>query len=75
MKKLVEHIDDYESVIKIRTRRSGVQIYIEVFLGFDPNLKMAEVQEKINHLTIAIKSTFEGSEVVVVPSAEANAFE
>ena len=75
MKKLVEHIDDYESVIKIRTRRSGVQIYIEVFLGFDPNLKMIEVQDKIDHLTIAIKSTFEGSEVVVVPSAEANAFE
>jgi divalent metal cation (Fe/Co/Zn/Cd) transporter len=75
MKKLVEHIDDYESVIKIRTRRSGVQIYIEVFLGFDPNLKMIEVQDKIDHLTIAIKSTFEGSEVVVVPSAGANAFE
>jgi ferrous-iron efflux pump FieF len=75
MKKLVEHIDDYESVIKIRTRRSGVQIYIEVFLGFNPNLKMIEVQDKINHLTSAIKSTFEGSEVVVVPSAEANSFQ
>jgi len=75
MKKLVEYIDDYESVIKIRTRRSGVQIYIEVFLGFNPNLKMAEVQGKIDHLTSAIKSTFEGSEVVVVASAENNIFE
>jgi cation diffusion facilitator family transporter len=74
MKKLVEHIDDYESVIKIRTRRSGVQIYIEVFLGFDPNLKMLEVQDKIDHLTSAIKGTFEGSEVVVIPSAEVYTF-
>jgi hypothetical protein len=36
---------------------------------------MAEVQGKIDHLTSAIKSTFEGSEVVVVASAENNIFE
>jgi cation diffusion facilitator family transporter len=70
MKRLVEHFDEYESVIKIRTRRSGIQIYIEVFLGFNPKLTLAEVQKRVDQLSSAIRSSFPSAEVVVVPSAQ-----
>lgn len=70
MRKLVEHFDDYESVHKIRTRRSGSHIYIEVFLGFNSDLTMGQVQKKIDRLSIAIKEAFVGAEVSIVASSE-----
>ena len=68
MRKLAEHFDDYESVLKIRTRRSGTNIYIEVFLGFQAHLSLAEVQSKMKHIAHAIQQNFLGAEVVIVPS-------
>jgi divalent metal cation (Fe/Co/Zn/Cd) transporter len=70
MKKLVDHFDDYESVHKIRTRRSGSNIYIEVFLGFNSELKMGEIQKRINSLTDTIQNAFVGAEVAIVASSE-----
>ena len=70
MRKLVEHFDDYESVHKIRTRRSGSHIYIEVFLGFNSDLTMGQVQKKIDRLSLAIKEAFVGAEVSIVASSE-----
>jgi divalent metal cation (Fe/Co/Zn/Cd) transporter len=70
MKKLVEHFDEYESVHKIRTRRSGSQIYIEVFLGFNAELTMGEIQKKIDPLSKAIQDAFIGAEVAIIASSE-----
>ena len=70
MRKLVEHFDDYESVHKIRTRRSGSQIYIEVFLGFNAELTMMEIQKKIDRLSKAIQDAFMGAEVAIIASSE-----
>jgi cation diffusion facilitator family transporter len=69
MKKLVEHFDDYESVHKIRTRRSGSQIYIEVFLGFNSSLTMGEVQKNIDRLSVAIEKAFIGAEISIIASS------
>jgi divalent metal cation (Fe/Co/Zn/Cd) transporter len=68
MRKLAEHFDDFESVLKIRTRRSGTNIYIEVFLGFNADMTLMMVQEKMRHIANDIQNNFPGAEVVIVPS-------
>jgi divalent metal cation (Fe/Co/Zn/Cd) transporter len=70
MRKLVDHFNDYESVHKIRTRRSGSDIYIEVFLGFDSELKMGEIQRRINRLSLTIQDAFMGAEVNIIASSQ-----
>jgi ferrous-iron efflux pump FieF len=69
MRKLTEHFDDYESVNKIRTRRSGAKVHIEIFLGFAHNLSMSEVQKVIDKLTDSIQKEFTGAEITVIASA------
>jgi len=70
MRKLVDHFNDYESVHKIRTRRSGSDIYIEVFLGFDSELKMGEIQRRIDRLSLTIQDAFMGAEVNIIASSQ-----
>ncbi len=68
MRKLAEHFDDFESVLKIRTRHSGTNIYIEIFLGFNADMTLMMVQEKMRHIANDIQNNFLGAEVVIVPS-------
>lgn len=62
MRGLVQHFEDYDQLGRIRTRRSGSQVFIEVFLQFDPSLDHATVLQRM----AAIKQTLERS----VPDAE-----
>ena len=71
MRQLVERFDDYDRLHKIRTRRSGPHVYVEVFLQFNPALLMGEVQNRIDAITRQITQEIPGTEVVVVPSVSA----
>jgi len=70
LRQLVQHLDDYDRLHKIRTRRSGPRIYVEVFLEFDPLLLMGEVQRRITHLEQAIDKIIPGSDVSIIPSIQ-----
>ena len=69
LNQLVRHIDDYERLHKVRSRRSGSHIFVEVFLEFDPNLHMGEAKARIDHLRHAIAETIPGAEVSILPHA------
>jgi len=69
LNQLVRHIDDYEKLHKIRSRRSGPHLYLEIFLEFHPELKMAEVDQKIRHLRQAISESIPGANVSILPHA------
>ena len=71
LRQLVERFDDYDRLHKIRTRRSGPHVYVEVFLQFNPALLMGEVQNRIDAITRQITQEIPGTEVVVVPSVSA----
>lgn len=73
LRQLVERFDDYDRLHKIRTRRSGPRVYVEVFLQFDPVLLMGEVQKRIDAIAGQITREIPGTEVVIVPSSEAPA--
>jgi ferrous-iron efflux pump FieF len=66
-KLLVVHFDAYEGLHGVRTRRSGGQVYIEVFLEFDGRKLMAEVQAAIDMLTADLESKIPSSRVTICP--------
>jgi len=65
---LAEFFDDYTALHGVRSRRCGASIYIEIFLEFDGNKKMSEVQESINRIQGTLERQIPKSCVSVVPT-------
>jgi cation diffusion facilitator family transporter len=70
MRELVHHIDDYERIHKIRTRRSGPHMYSEIFLEFDPNILMGEAQRRIDSIRADLESQIPGLDVAIRPTVQ-----
>ncbi len=58
----------YKAIHGVHSRRSGSNIYIEIFLEFDGDRKMNEVQAVINLIKTGIEQHIKGSFVTVVPA-------
>lgn len=69
LNQLVRHIDDYDRLHKVRSRRSGSRIFVEVFLEFPSDLRMAAVHDRIRHLRQSIATAIPGAEVSILPHA------
>jgi cation diffusion facilitator family transporter len=67
---LAHHFHDYEELHGIRSRRSGAQVYVEIFLGFDPEKKVGDVQKAIDRIRRDIQGRIQGSEVAIVMTNE-----
>ena len=65
---LAEFFDDYTALHGVRSRRSGTNVYIEIFLEFDGNRKMSEVQESINRIRASLEKNIPKSSVSIVPT-------
>lgn len=70
LKELSGSFDKYDEFHGVRSRRSGSRIYIEIFLGFDPEQKVGEVQEFATSLKRSLEGQIAGSVVSVVLSQE-----
>jgi ferrous-iron efflux pump FieF len=64
---LAAHFDAYEGLHGVRTRRSGGQVYVEVFLEFDGRKLMADVQRAIDVLSAELESKIPSSHVMICP--------
>jgi len=60
--------DHYKAIHGVHSRRSGSNIYIEIFLEFDGDKRMNEVQEIINMIKAGIEHHIKGSFVTVAPA-------
>jgi ferrous-iron efflux pump FieF len=67
LRELVKHFDDYEELHKVRTRRSGSNVFIEIFMSFDPNLKMSEATARMKRLHATISASVPGAQVLIIP--------
>jgi len=67
---LARHFHDYEELHGIRSRRSGAQVYVEIFLEFDPEKKVGEVQSAIDKLRRSIEEKIQGSKVTIAMTTE-----
>jgi len=68
LRELATSFDKYHEFHGVRSRRSGSRIYIEIFLGFDPEQRAGEVQDFAATLKRSLESQIPGSVVSVVLS-------
>jgi cation diffusion facilitator family transporter len=66
---LAEFFDEYKAFHGVRSRRSGANVYIEIFLEFDGERKMCDVQEVIDRMKVSLESKIAKSSVTVIPSS------
>jgi cation diffusion facilitator family transporter len=69
---IVQHLaaffNDYAALHGVRSRRSGNNVYIEIFLEFEKEKPMGEVQEAINRIKQALEQHIPKSSVSIVPT-------
>ncbi len=70
LQELTSSFDQYHEFHGVRSRRSGSRIYIDIFLGFDPEKKMGEIQDFTIFLKRSLEAKIAGSVVSVVLSQE-----
>lgn len=73
LRELVQHFDRYEMVHGIRSRRAGNRTFIEIFLEFDPQRRVGDVQKDIDAIKRSIEAGLENASVsIVLASKEAS---
>lgn len=68
LRELSAHFDDYADFHAIRLRRDADKLYIEIFLEFDGEQKMQQVQQSINRIKASLEAKIKNSEVLIVPT-------
>jgi len=53
----------------VRSRYSGQNVFIEIFLGFDPRRSLAEIQETTHAIKRNLEAEIPHAEVLVIPCA------
>ena len=66
---LAQFFNDYSALHGVRSRKSGSNVYIELFLEFDGEKKMSEVQEIINRIKASLEAHIPKSTVSIVPTS------
>lgn len=67
MRSLAESFQDYRQLGRVRSRRAGDRIFIEIFLEFDPGLSVADVLERSSRLKARVESLVANAETWIVP--------
>ena len=65
---MASYFDEYERFHGVRSRKSGGDVYVEIFLEFDGNKQMAEVQSVINEMQAGLEQKIQNSHVSIVPT-------
>jgi ferrous-iron efflux pump FieF len=63
------HAGDYGQLARVRSRRSGRVVFIELMLRFDPGLSIAEVNRRVDVLKQALGREIEHADVSILPLA------
>lgn len=68
LRELSAHFDEYADFHAVRLRRDESKLYIEIFLEFDPEQKMRQVQRSINKIKRQLETKIKNSEVLIIPT-------
>ena len=69
---LARHAGDYGQVERVRSRRSGRVVFIELALRFDPSLSIAEVNRRIDALKQSLGREIEHADISVLALASSS---
>ena len=64
---LADFFDEYEAFHGVRSRKSGNYIFIELFLEFDGEKKLSDVQSSINRIKQSLEEEIPKSSVTIMP--------
>lgn len=70
IRELSAFFEEYHEFYGVRSRRSGSNIYIDIFIGFDANRRMGDVQDVSDRLKRSLEKQIPGSIVSIVPTSE-----
>lgn len=65
LKALVANESEYQGFAGMRSRRSGGQIYVDLFLEFDPKLTVKEVESSIKKIRAVINQAIPGLDLTI----------
>lgn len=65
---LAAYFHDYVALHGIRSRRSGSNVYIEIFMEFEGDRRMSEVQAVIDRMKTDLEQKIKGSQVMIAPA-------
>jgi divalent metal cation (Fe/Co/Zn/Cd) transporter len=66
---LARHSSDYGELARVRSRRSGRVVFIELALHFDPGLSIAEVNRRIDALKQTLSREIEHADISILALA------
>ena len=70
LRELVANYDAYDQIHGFRTRRSGSQTFIELFMEFNPETKMESVYALLGRLEAELKNNIPNAQVMIIPSRQ-----
>jgi divalent metal cation (Fe/Co/Zn/Cd) transporter len=65
---LADFFDEYIALHGVKSRISGSRVYVEIFLEFDENRRMGEIQDVIDRMKESIEQKIEKSTISIVPT-------
>jgi ferrous-iron efflux pump FieF len=68
LRELVANFDAYDQIHGVRTRRSGSQTFIEIFLEFNSATKMGTVYRLKERLEAELKKLMPNAQIMIIPS-------
>lgn len=68
LRHLGRHYDQYEDFLRIKSRRAGRRIFIDLYLGFDGDRRIRDVTDLIDRLRMGLAEDIPGAEVNVIVS-------
>jgi ferrous-iron efflux pump FieF len=68
LRELVANYEAYDQIHGFRTRRSGSQTFIELFMEFNPETKMSAVYDLLARLESELKKQIPHAQVMIIPS-------
>ena len=68
LRRLARHFHQYDAFNRIKSRRAGRRIFIDIYLGFDGERRISEVTGLIDQIRIGLAEDIPGAEVNVIVS-------
>jgi ferrous-iron efflux pump FieF len=69
MRALAEYFDEYKQILGIRSRQSGGIVFIEIFLEFDGNRELGDIQKVVDRMQHSLEEKISNSRIIVIPRA------
>lgn len=70
MRVLAENFDRYDMIYGVRSRRSGSRAFIEIYLGYDAERRVGDVEREIEVVRSAVAQLIRNSSVIIVLGPE-----